>query len=218
MAQKPSRKFLTPLFVTLLILAIIGYRVVKILDRHAQKQLLAQSVHARIVWDIQIPKDEFVGDLSQIGSGFFYTTHDDDTPTTAHFFVRDLGSAVTMPLPQPYPTPSTPPNPKIIGLSKQGKKEFRIEQENGQTVIAQYNIATQERGLIARLPKDCGDFELVQRLPQNLFALAGLCGLSNDRASRHRRVIVVDFETRRLTFASERFASNVGAFAFTKIR
>lgn len=190
------------LLVTAIILAIIGYRVAKIIERQAQRAQAAESVNARVVWNIEIPDSEFLGDLTQSGNWFFYAVQDDQRPGKLYHFARNLGQGSTQHIAKSRPNPTRPEDPSRIGLSAKQKKEFRLEVEDGQTVVAQYNLSTHARGLLARLPKTCAEFHTTQVLPDNLFVLEGTCQQPAQK-SPAKRVIAVNLEMRRLTFASE---------------
>lgn len=192
--------------VTLFLVAITSYRMIKIVQKEERRRVEAESVIVKTIWDIALPADEFIGDLSQSGNLLIYELPDESDPSGKKTYARRLDNGVVKTV--DAQASQSLPDPLFIGLSHKLKKEFRIEHDGNSDVVAQYNVATRERGIIARLPRDCTDFKTVQRLPQNFFALLARCKEARS-GQQFKRLMVLEFETRRLTYASGRLPESM---------
>jgi hypothetical protein len=211
--QKPRRKIIWRIVVTSFIVAIISYRMVKIVRKQEMKELLAESVTPSIIWEFKVPESEFIGDLSQVGSYLLYALPNENVNNAWLIKAQRLDNGI---ITEGAVKEDMQPlaDPLIIGKSRLGKKEFRIEYDGKRAIVAQYNIATGARGLIAKLPEQCTEWKTLQRLPQNFFALEGLCSFPSHSEQPSKRILVLDFETRRLTYVSGPLAKNVRFIAF----
>lgn len=212
--QKSRRQIIWTSVVSLFLIAVTAHRMVKIIQKQKNKQLLAESVSSKIIWNIKLPLDEFIGDLSQVGTYLVYALRDEEVQGEWAIQVRQIDNGVVRKQGAFGGGIHPLPDPLIVGRSYLGKKEFRIEHEGNQNVVAQYNIATGARGLIARLPEHCTEFKTVQHLPQNFFALEALCFFPNNKEQSFKRVMVVELETRRLTYVSGILPKNMRFIAF----
>lgn len=198
--QKSRRQLVSNVLVTLFIGVIIFHRLVKIVQKEERKQREAESVVAKTVWHMRLPAEEFIGDLSQVGDYLVFSAPESANHGAFQTFARRLDNGVITPI-ESQGSPHAE-DPQVIGHSLGLKKEFRIEREGNDNVVAQYHVTTKERGIIAILPTDCTQFKTVQRLPQNFFALEGLCACA-DVKKHGKRVMVVELESRRLTYVSD---------------
>lgn len=184
---------------TLLVVAIVAHRMIKIVQKEERKQAEAESVTAKSIWNIMLPPDEFIGDLSQVGDYLVYEHPEETHRGVMQTYALRLDNGVITRIGRQESHQL--PDPLLIGQSARLKKEFRIEHDGDRDVVAQYHVTTRARGVIAKLPSNCTDFKTVQRLPQNFFALEGLCEQENN-GEHVKRLFVVELETRRLTYVS----------------
>lgn len=184
----------------------------KIVQKEKRKQLEAESVIAKTIWEITLPADEFIGDLSQVGNYLVYELPDDGNQAVRRTYARRIDNGVETAVGAQASHPL--PDPLLIGLSRQLKKEYRIERDGDSDVIAQYNVATRARGISTKLPRHCTDFKTVQRLPQNFFALESLC-IQASSGQQFKRLIVLELETRRLTYVSGHLPKDTRFIALT---
>jgi hypothetical protein len=197
-----NKKTLFRVCVTLFIVAVVAFRFERILSKAERRQLEEESVTPRTVWEIDIPDGEFVGDLSQVGHQLFYRVG----PQT---LVRDMDYARTIELPTLPPWLKKFPvdqDAYTIGLSARGKREFRMEQEQGRVVIAQYNIASRARGILAKMPAGCKDVRPLVELPNHFFAIETICASKKNPEVSYKRLLVINLEDRRLPYASHPLA------------
>jgi hypothetical protein len=200
-----NRRTVKHVAVTLLILAVVGFRFERILNKAERKRQAEESVTPRTVWDVVIPDDEFVGDLSQVGHQLLFVEPGPPGAANHAIFVRELDYARTTEI-ETLPGWLKPFAPlsdlNIVGPSARGRRQFRLERERGRTIVAQYNVSTGARGVLARMPATCSEFKTVLALPNHFFALETICTSENNPEARHKRIIVINLEDRRLTYAS----------------
>lgn len=211
--QKSRGQKIATMVGVLFLVAITSHRIIKIVQKEERRQLEAESVIARTIWNIALPSDEFIGDLTQVGTYLIYEIPAQESHGAKKTFARRLDNGVVSMIDAQESHPL--PDPLLIGHSLLQKKEFRIEHGSDGEVVAQYNVATRERGILAKLPNDCTDFKTVQRLPQNFFALEAKC-VHADTGKIFKRLMVLEFETRRLTYASGHLPKEVLFVAFTR--
>lgn len=213
MLRKSRRQIIFRFLVILLIIVATSHRISKIIQKEERKQQEANSVVAKTIWKIKLPAEEFIGDLSQVGNYLVYELPEESNPKIFKTYARRLDDGVVTAI-------ETQPShflddPLFIGRSILQKKEFRIESDNGVSIVAQYHVDTRARGIIATLPDHCDNWKTVQRLPQNFFALECVC-IDEKTKQPSKRLIVIELETRRLTYASGQLPSDMHFRVFTR--
>ncbi len=210
--RKLRREIIAKIVVILIIVAIVSHRLIKIVQKEERKQQEAESIIAKTIWEIKLPTKEFIGDLSQVGNYLVYELPENGMSSILKTYARRIDDGTVTAVDAQASDALL--DPLFIGQSRLAKKEFRIEHDSDGYVVAQYHVATRARGIIAKLPKHCTDWKTVQRLPQNFFALVGVC-IDADTKRTAKRIIVVELEIRRLPYASGNFPNTTRFVAFT---